>query len=444
MAAVIAISLYSEIPRVAFQSQRHKEQLLMERGQQYMRAIQVYQQANKGQWPKNVDDIVTFQMRHFLRHKYIDPITGKDDWRLIHTNGMVLTDSLLTQNPAANKPAASSENTFISTYAGLGETLTGDQTQRPQDRRRPSEGGGAGGAGDLMPAMPGQGPDQSGQAPMPGTTPDQSGQPPLPGTTPDQSANPAAGNPAPGAQPGIPGMPGAPGMPGFPTQMPGQNGMGQGAAPGMPGLPGQAGNPALSMINQILTNPNPQAAQIAQQGQQGGILGGGVSGALQIGGGLAGVASKAAMEGIMVYNTQTQYKKWEFVFDPTKVPAIQGPGGGPAGSTPVSQMGSPQTQTPSGGMFGAMGQPGGIGQAAGMGQIGGMGQTGGMGQIGGVGQTGGMGQTGGFGQIGGVGAGAQGNNAAGGTSNTPAGMQTNGGAGAGSGALPPGFRLGRP
>src|ERR1035438_3083241 len=84
MAAVIAISLYSEIPRVAFQSQRQKEQLLMERGLQYMRAIQVFQQVNKGQWPRNLDDIETFQTRHFLRHKYIDPMTGNAEWRLIH------------------------------------------------------------------------------------------------------------------------------------------------------------------------------------------------------------------------------------------------------------------------------------------------------------------------------------------------------------------------
>ena len=34
MAAVIAITLYMEFPRLAFDSQRQKEQLLMERGKQ--------------------------------------------------------------------------------------------------------------------------------------------------------------------------------------------------------------------------------------------------------------------------------------------------------------------------------------------------------------------------------------------------------------------------
>ena len=42
MAAIIAISLYMEIPRVAFETQRQKEQLLMERGEQYKRAIKLF------------------------------------------------------------------------------------------------------------------------------------------------------------------------------------------------------------------------------------------------------------------------------------------------------------------------------------------------------------------------------------------------------------------
>lgn len=42
MAAVIAITLYMEIPRVAFETQRQKEQLLVERGEQYKRAIKLF------------------------------------------------------------------------------------------------------------------------------------------------------------------------------------------------------------------------------------------------------------------------------------------------------------------------------------------------------------------------------------------------------------------
>ncbi len=43
--------------------------------------------------------------RRFLRHRYMDPITGKDDWRLIHIQNGVLTDSVVNKlkNPADQK-----------------------------------------------------------------------------------------------------------------------------------------------------------------------------------------------------------------------------------------------------------------------------------------------------------------------------------------------------
>ena len=423
MAAVVAISLYSEIPRVAFQSQRQKEQLLMERGLQYQRAIQVFQQVNKGQWPRNLDDIEAFNNRHFLRHKYVDPMTGKQEWRLIHIQGGVLTDSLVTKKPD-DKQSAGTESNYITAYAGVGQTAVGVQVQRPQDRRRASEGGAGGGAGQL-PMMPGAPTDPSAQpvseppaagaAPgnPPGAQPGAPGMPGMPGSTPqDQaptdtsgsvyvSASPGVGaqmpaQPVPGGMP-VPPMQGLPGQPGYPNpQMPGANGQGQ--------------NPALSMINRILTSPNPQAAQIVQQAQQqGGLSGGNPSGAM--GGGVAGVASNADREGIMVYNDRTVYKEWEFVFDPSKVTPIASSSGVP-GATPVNQMGPQQ------------GQMGGARQAA----PGGMGMPGGMGP-----QAGQQGPQ--------TGQGMPGNGAAGGLPNGPAGMQTAGGP---SGGLPPGFRMGRP
>ena len=42
MAALIALYLYAQLPRVAFESERDKEQTLIDRGEQYKRAIQLY------------------------------------------------------------------------------------------------------------------------------------------------------------------------------------------------------------------------------------------------------------------------------------------------------------------------------------------------------------------------------------------------------------------
>ena len=57
MAAIIALMLYQQLPRVAFESEREKEQLLIDRGEQYTRAIQLYYLANNRQYPTSIDDL---------------------------------------------------------------------------------------------------------------------------------------------------------------------------------------------------------------------------------------------------------------------------------------------------------------------------------------------------------------------------------------------------
>ncbi len=99
MAAVVAISLYMELPRVVMESQRAKEQLLVDRGEQYKRAIQVYYRTIR-RYPPDLDALENTNNRRFLRKRYKDPMTGEDNWRLIHVDGGVFTDSLLTQSAA--------------------------------------------------------------------------------------------------------------------------------------------------------------------------------------------------------------------------------------------------------------------------------------------------------------------------------------------------------
>ena len=92
MAAAIAITLYMELPRVAFEAQRNKEQLLIERGEQYQRAIQLYVRKLK-KYPVKIEDLEETNQIRFLRKRYIDPMTGKSEWRMIHIGpGGVFTD----------------------------------------------------------------------------------------------------------------------------------------------------------------------------------------------------------------------------------------------------------------------------------------------------------------------------------------------------------------
>src|SRR5260370_36122592 len=116
MAAAIAIGLDMEIPRVAFESQRQKEQMLIGRGGQYQRAIQLFYRKYRT-YPQNLDDLETTRNIRFLRRRYKDPMTGKDEWRLIHVRpGGVLTDSII-------KPAKP-----------LGDTSTGPTADNSQHR----------------------------------------------------------------------------------------------------------------------------------------------------------------------------------------------------------------------------------------------------------------------------------------------------------------------
>lgn len=94
MAASIGVLLYKEMPRVMFEAQRNKEELLIERGEQYKRAIQVYYRKNK-KLPQRVEDLERGSDTRFLRQRYKDPFTGKDDWKFIETDGVSLKNSLV-------------------------------------------------------------------------------------------------------------------------------------------------------------------------------------------------------------------------------------------------------------------------------------------------------------------------------------------------------------
>jgi hypothetical protein len=86
---------------------------------------------------------------------------------------------------------------------------------------------------------------------------------------------------------------------------------------------------AAKMINDILMKPNPRGLA-AVQGAQGNLMGGGI----------AGVASTAESDAIMVYNDRSKYNEWEFIYDPTKEKPLPNPNGGGTIGTPVSQMGT--------------------------------------------------------------------------------------------------------
>lgn len=382
MAAAISVVLYREAPRLIFEGQRQKEMLAVERGEQYVRAIQLFVRKNQARYPQTLEELESYNQMRFLRKRYKDPLTGKDEWRLIHRDGGgVLTDSLTQALPNPAGTTLNASNT--QEQAGINEALLARASDRPATV-----------AGqDLQPPPQEEDPQATGQ-PLPGQGDANQqaiavGAPPLPG----QQGIPFNPN-QPGAFPG--GLPGG-GMPGSVATANVPGGVGAPlpfsppGAPGMTptGLNSQAGTSvtqtntaAADMIMRSLTTPRPGGMPTSTAQQSGASAG------------IAGIASQAEGEGILVYNERTAYKEWEFIYNQTQDPTYA--------ATRATQGGGGQ---------GGGGQGGGTGMGGNSGRGGG-GTGGGNNGRGGGGGAGGGGGTGGGG--GGRGAGGQGGGAGGG------------------------------
>ncbi len=367
MAAIIGITYYVMIPAIGFEAQRDKEELLITRGEQYERAIQLYVRKNK-RYPGKMEDLDNSNGLRYLRHHYADPFTGKDEWRLIHAGpGGVLVDSLVKKDDKDKKAPIQSSITELAGLAGLPAPDTTSNLalrKRPSDQQQPGAG---------LNGFPG---------PQPGAP-----IPPDP-TSPPQSNGALAGVTNPGnplgtglPQPGVAG-PGTLPVPNpagsavnsqsggisagpamgssySPAPIPGvvnsqiqavaanmaQGGLQSAATPN-----GQGANQAADLIRGLLTTP--------RAGGLAGVQSAATTATQTIGGGIAGVASTVKTgTGIKIYNDQDEYKKWEFVYDPNKelqkaggfgaAPAAPGtPIGQPVGTAPGTPVGSPTTIGP--------------------------------------------------------------------------------------------------
>jgi len=81
--AVMAILMSAALPVWRHEAQREKEEELVFRGQQYIRALRLYSSRTQT-LPASVDMLVN---GHFIRKKYKDPITG-EDFELIGAGGV--------------------------------------------------------------------------------------------------------------------------------------------------------------------------------------------------------------------------------------------------------------------------------------------------------------------------------------------------------------------
>ncbi len=416
-AAAAAILLARALPRDAMRAQRLREERLIMRGEQYTRGIELYFREHK-KYPEELDDLEDTNGVRYLRRRYKDPITGEDEWRLIHIGvdgrfkdslvydtedeeeGYGLTDggfgSGSRSTPGQRRRSPAMQTASAPAYFNPGGFAGAERARQVRTSAAPdplgaSQGGGLGQYGSSAtdpndpnaPSQPAVGPDGQPLPPQdqpdytrvrPGDVPLNAGQRP-----PRQAGGAIGGQPYPQSASQQPtsqqrggafrssggrtgGGFGAQG--GFAGQRPGSAGapQQQGGTPAGFGRQGIAPE-AANIIQRLLTTPRPGGLAGLRQGQAG--VGGPGQGGQAFQEGVAGVASKSTELGVKVYKGRETYSEWEFVYDYREdqgLPGMaggngqMGPGvaGGQPGVTPSGLMGTPPASG-IGGFLGGMG-----------------------------------------------------------------------------------------
>ena len=358
LVAAIAVQVAISLPRVAMQAQRAREERLIYRGKQYKRAVELYFRKYQ-KYPEKLDDLEETNGQRFLRRRYKDPLTGEDEWRLIHmgADGR-MTDSLIYDIEEEEDQQGSSNyggarpNAPLGSSAGFPGYSAGFAS--PNGRFRGAERARAV-RESAAPAIPGQpAPGAYGAAEQKGNqgevdpnasafglAPGQPGQTGEPGARrrPVEGQYPGYSRVLPGQIPPTaqrsgnrqrpPGPFGTQTRPGYPRgggNRPSSNRPGFGSpvfnpAGGQPGPGRRTSQPqgfgasgmnqqAANVIGRLLTQPRPGGFQGIRGRRQSTA-----TGQSSFSKGIAGVASKVEDRGVMVYEGRENYNEWEFVYD---------------------------------------------------------------------------------------------------------------------------------
>ena len=128
--SVLLVALSEAVINWQKAMQREREEELIFRGKQFMRAIELWQRKFPGTYPTTLDALLSTNNNRFLRKKWKDPITNSEEWRLIKMNpdGSI---SGLTIIPSGGGPlgpgnfGSTEQNRPGSTQTGLSSGVSG-------------------------------------------------------------------------------------------------------------------------------------------------------------------------------------------------------------------------------------------------------------------------------------------------------------------------------
>lgn len=81
--AALAIAITAAAPSMVVQIRRDREEELVHRGHQYVRAIRLFYK-KFGRYPNSLKDLEDTNHLRFLRRQYKDPMTDSGEWTLLH------------------------------------------------------------------------------------------------------------------------------------------------------------------------------------------------------------------------------------------------------------------------------------------------------------------------------------------------------------------------
>lgn len=375
LTALLFIALAIAAPKVARQIQREKEVETVHRGEQYKRAVQLYYR-KFGSYPMSMDQLKQTNQIRFLRQEYIDPMTGKNDWKLLHLGEVPMQAMGLFGQPLASAggapvpgmpgsgmPGAAMPGAGMP-GAGMGAPAAGGMSGAAGGMNGVTDASSMGSAGGLS--------GSSGLGSNMGSTSNTSGGDSF--FNDSSSSNAAANgggttasNPADAqAQQGTTDT-SSDGSGAFSDS--GQSGsfssgFGGSAGPGAgsPSSGGIAGSPAGA------TGAPGSPSATGAPGASGAVgMFGSTTGT---GAPIIGVTVPLKKAGMISYRKKTIYNKWYFIYNPAEDLSASGGGAGGAAGTPGTPAGAASPGGPSmqGGAFGGgIGSPGGMGTSGGMG-----------------------------------------------------------------------------
>jgi type II secretory pathway pseudopilin PulG len=198
---LVLLALGVAAPKMSEALKRDREVEAVHRGNQYMRAIRLYYR-KFGHYPGSMDQLEKTNNIRFLRQRYIDPMTGKEDWRLIHVGEAKTTVKGFFGQPLAGMTPGLGSAAGMASGSGIGAGAAGSSAQSGSSGAfgnssygnssfGNSSSGSSGLGGSTMPALGGS--SSSGTPTLGGGT-GSSGPPTLGGSSSGSSSTPGQSN----------------------------------------------------------------------------------------------------------------------------------------------------------------------------------------------------------------------------------------------------------